>query len=63
MLKIKKHSSEKQTKIIAHTSDSQGSSSAEYVELGFDDMLEKPVKQDVLVNKIRKLIETEKLNK
>ncbi|WP_245852039.1 response regulator [Pseudoalteromonas espejiana] len=63
MLKIKKHSSEKQTKIIAHTSDSQGSSSAKYVELGFDDMLEKPVKQDVLVNKIRKLIEAENLIK
>lgn len=56
MLKIKKHSSDKVTKIIAHTSDAQNNSSAKYVELGFDDMLEKPVKQDILINKIKKII-------
>ena len=59
MLKIKKHSSDKHTKIIAHTSDEQSNSSAKYVELGFDDMLEKPVKQDILINKIRKIIQTQ----
>mgnify|MGYP006147479647 CR=1 FL=1 len=59
MLKIKKHSNDKHTKIIAHTSDEQSNSSAKYVELGFDDMLEKPVKQDILINKIRKIIQTQ----
>ena len=56
MLKIKKHNADKQTKIIAHTSDSDTNSNAKYVELGFDDMLEKPVKQQVLINKIKHLL-------
>lgn len=56
MLKIKKHNAGKQTKIIAHTSDSDTNSNAKYVELGFDDMLEKPVKQQVLINKIKHLL-------
>ncbi|ENN99821.1 putative sensor protein [Pseudoalteromonas agarivorans S816] len=56
MLKIKKHNAGKQTKIIAHTSDSETNSNAKYIELGFDDMLEKPVKQQVLINKIKHLL-------
>lgn len=56
MLKIKKHNTGHNTKIIAHTSDSQTNSNNKYIELGFDDMLEKPVKQQVLINKIKRLL-------
>lgn len=54
MLKIKKHSDNSKTKIIAHTSTPDTES--KYVNQGFDDMLLKPVKQGVLINQITRIL-------
>jgi len=54
MLKIKKHI-DPGTKIIAHTSNAD--TDAKYIKLGFDDTLLKPVKQAVLIDKIRRFLQ------
>ena len=54
MLKIKKHSDNSKTKIIAHTSTPDTDS--KYVNQGFDDLLLKPVKQGVLINQISRIL-------
>ncbi|WP_231619823.1 response regulator [Pseudoalteromonas sp. NZS100] len=54
MLKIKKHSDNSKTKIIAHTSTPDPES--KYVNQGFDDMLLKPVKQGILINQIARIL-------
>ncbi|WP_350586089.1 response regulator [Pseudoalteromonas sp. RB2-MNA-CIBAN-0110] len=59
MLKIKKHSDNLKTKIIAHTSTPDTDS--KYVNQGFDDMLLKPVKQGVLINQITRILKDKSL--
>ncbi len=54
MLKIKKHSDNSKTKIIAHTSTPDPES--KYIKQGFDDMLLKPVKQGILINQIARIL-------
>ncbi|WP_252371762.1 response regulator [Pseudoalteromonas sp. S558] len=56
MLKLKKHINPASTKIIAHTANKDGVSDSEYLNLGFDSVLLKPVKQSVLVEMVKSLL-------
>lgn len=56
MLKIKKHIGSA-TKIIAHTANKYNNNEHDYISIGFDNYLLKPVKQAVLLDTLKSLSE------